>query len=153
MPILISLTDAIHKRIHYTKDANDCWPWMGQRDKDGYGTLSRRPKPIRIHRWMWEQASGQQIPNGHQVCHRCDNPPCVNPTHLFLGTSQDNRTDAVKKDRHAKGVTVASSKLTPELVRQIRATPGTIKELGARFGVHYSTIARIRRLERWSHIT
>lgn len=149
-PPRIPLNIAIPKRIAFA-GRDECWLWMGQRDKDGYGTLSRRPLPIRVHRWMWEQVHGP-IPSGLQIRHACDNPPCVNPAHMSLGTSKDNKHDSVRKDRHARGAIIGTSVLTEELVQQIRATKGTLMTVAVKFGVHWSTIARIRNRTTWKHL-
>lgn len=82
-----------------------CWPWSAGRDADGYGKFAiglggKKQQHIRAHRFAYEQFIGP-IPDGMVVCHRCDNPPCVRPDHLFLGTPLDNNNDKVSKGRHA----------------------------------------------------
>src|SRR3990167_2515506 len=80
--------------------SNQCWLWEGCRDKQGYGRFSiykTADKPVKhmlSHRFAWELTHGQ-IPKGLCVLHRCDNPPCVNPAHLFLGTIHDNNHDSI----------------------------------------------------------
>ena len=87
-------------------DAGDnCWFWTAGRDRDGYGRFAvglggKAQAHVRAHRFAYETFNGP-IPDGLVVMHTCDNPPCVNPRHLELGTSQDNNDDKVQKGRHA----------------------------------------------------
>lgn len=77
---------------------DECWPFNAFRDKDGYGRFSIGPDDMSAQRAAWLLTFGT-IPNGMHVCHTCDNPPCCNPAHLFLGTHADNMRDARKKRR------------------------------------------------------
>jgi len=81
-----------------SKCLDDCWEWPGNRDAKGYGYVFGK-QLRRTHRVMYELMYGP-IPEGMLVCHRCDNPSCMNPSHLFLGTSADNNRDCVAKGRH-----------------------------------------------------
>ena len=78
---------------------DDCIEWQGSRDRQGYGKAWKNGANARAHRVAWEEANGP-IPEGMCVLHHCDNPPCINPDHLFLGTRGDNARDMVKKGRH-----------------------------------------------------
>lgn len=108
---------------------NKCWEWQGAKHPYGYGAIGRNAKVMLVHRLSWELYNGP-IPNGLFVLHTCDNPPCWNPAHLFLGTHQDNSDDKVRKGRQGystdnAGVMRAGedhkmAKLTWEDVRQIR---------------------------------
>jgi hypothetical protein len=85
-----------------TLSNEQCWPWQGAKLKTGYGVVSHRYKQYKAHRASFAIHRGQ-IPDGMFVCHHCDNPSCVNPSHLFLGTPQDNMTDKVCKGRQSRG--------------------------------------------------
>lgn len=122
--------------------SDGCWEWSGARLPSGYGVISTRARSggnTLAHRISWELHNGQ-IPNGLLVCHTCDNPPCVNPDHLFLGTGADNSQDMSAKGRTAKAVT----KLTPEKVQAIRnrhANGETVHDLAREFDVTPPTIS------------
>ena len=131
-----------------------CWEWQGRKDPDGYGTLSVGDFPVRAHRTMYEVVKGP-IPDGLLVCHKCDNPSCCNPEHLFLGTTSDNNKDKTLKGRTPKGEDSAMSILTEKNVIEIKAL---IKEglkdqdIGDTYGVTRSAIYRIRCGKNWKHI-
>lgn len=101
------LTERFWERIDRSNN-DGCWSWRGGKDASGYGTLvggvleGQSGKYLKAHRVSWELHYGP-IPDGLFVLHRCDNPPCCNPKHLFLGTAGDNIRDAVAKGRTAKG--------------------------------------------------
>ncbi len=120
-----------------------CWLWTGSRYPNGYGYVYLGPEPGRArgryeaaHRVSWRLHKGE-VPVGLRVLHKCDNRQCVRPGHLFLGTSQDNSVDMVKKGR---GVT----RLTKEQVLKIRATPRHTYGLAKALGVSTDTIWRVR---------
>jgi predicted XRE-type DNA-binding protein len=108
---------------------NDCWEWQGTRMYKGYGHIAVRRKFYRAHRVAWVLHHRQRIPKGMFVCHTCDNPPCCNPAHLFLGTNVDNMQDMLSKGRQA-------AKLTENHVRWIR-------KLATRKGITQTRIARL----------
>lgn len=82
--------------------ADKCWPYKGPKTPRGYGAITYLKKSWRAHRLAWTLTKGP-IPAGQVVCHKCDNPPCCNPAHLFLGTNGDNTRDAKRKGRLASG--------------------------------------------------
>lgn len=136
------------RRLRYvSKDPRTgCWNWTGSFQSGGYGEISVRGRKLRAHRYFWEDANGP-IPAGLIVCHRCDNPKCVNPEHLFLGTHRDNCEDKVSKGRASAGKLErhGHAKLTVASVEEMRAqkeAEGTsYRDLGRAFGVS-ETVAR-----------
>jgi hypothetical protein len=136
----------------------DCWLWLAHRKPQGYGQFTlRKGKFVGAHTVAWSLTYGEPIRAGHVVCHRCDNPPCVNPAHLFLGTPSDNAYDSVAKGRanRARGVDHPSARLTEADIRYIREATnyrGLLRDLAADFGVSRTTIAKIRRGEYWRHV-
>jgi len=133
-----------------------CWLWKGRRYKDGYGEFrSRTGKSIAAHRASWMLASGE-IPTGMVICHHCDNPPCVNPAHLFVGTQQEN-----ERDKHAKGrapstagASNGNARLTAEQVHKLRRMCASVSdtELGGKFGISRTQVRDIRRGRSWSQL-
>jgi hypothetical protein len=139
-------------RRRVTKGSPDeCWLWGGLFDRDGYGMISEGRRNRRAPRVSWMLAHGSYPPRHLYVLHRCDNPPCVNPDHLFLGTARDNLWDASRKGRlpgAQPGHRKPRWKLTPEQVAIIKATGnpyrGARSELARRYGVSYNHILRIQ---------
>ena len=128
-----------------------CWVWMGAAG-ERYGRFWMDGGMDSAHRASWRLFRGEIAP-GAVVCHRCDNVFCVNPDHLFTGSHQDNVDDKLSKGRHARGETCARSKLSEELVREIRASRLSKQQLAEKFFVSKSTIARIRSGCTWKHVT
>ena len=134
-----------------------CWEWTAGKFSAGYGALRVGDKQKYAHRISWELANGP-IPAGLLVCHHCDNPGCVNPAHLFLGTKADNTRDMVEKGRQKvlRGEEHPSHKLTDGQVVSIRAAydagEGTHKELAARYKVSPAVIGRILIGKAWKHV-
>jgi hypothetical protein len=103
---------------------------------------------LRTHRVAWEEANGP-IPDGKCVLHSCDNPPCCNPEHLFLGSDIDNVVDRDAKGRTARAEKNGSAKLTRERVEAIRADGRLHREIAADYGVDRSTVSQIKRGKIW----
>lgn len=128
-----------------------CWEWYGRRHSAGYGLISRGRY---AHRAAYAQAHGP-IDSAQHVLHRCDNPPCCNPAHLFLGTQADNMADKQAKGRQARGARNGSAKLTEHDVRGIRCLVSygeTHAAIAGRFGVAPSQVSMIRNGHTWRHV-
>lgn len=130
---------------------NGCWQWIAHADKDGYGVMPSNGKNIRAHRYSYEYHVGP-IPDGMSICHKCDNPGCVNPEHFFVGSAKDNAQDALAKQRNFVGEKNSRSKLTQEQVKFIRSSNIRSQELASMFNVNKSTINNIRRGATWGHL-
>lgn len=132
-----------------------CWNWTRSAPGFGYGKMCGGTRKNRIsimaHRFSYEYFK-EKIPEGLRVCHRCDNPACVNPSHLFLGTAKDNTEDMVAKGRSLRGEKSPNAKLTKVAVAEIREKlkNGTIgRRLAEEYGVDPNTISKIRLNKRW----
>lgn len=134
----------------HLKVDSGCWEWQAAKDKDGYGCLQVAGEKVRAHRLSWE-LHYEAIPRGMVVCHACDNPACVNPEHLFLGTVADNNADKVSKGRHSRGEAHGMAKLSSDQVAAIRTMHGVIhKDIARLYGVSKSLIGAIRAGEAWA---
>jgi hypothetical protein len=146
------------------KEEDECWEWQAGRDNHGYGqvvksySIDRRTR--KAHRVSWELTSGK-IPDGMCVLHTCDNPPCVNPSHLFLGTQRDNVRDCEIKGRKTNppirnGEDNNHSRFTVEQVREIRErySKGDVSQasLAREYGTSYNAIWCIVNRKTWRHI-
>jgi hypothetical protein len=143
--------------VNVNTDACMLWPFYA--NKQGYGTLtllspSGKRGPVFAHRLAYKIVHGEwPMPKG---LHRCDNPKCFNPRHIFPGTPRDNSDDMVAKGRQAKGEYTGLSKLTDELVEQARreyAGGLTSKQLAARYGVSVNVMCAALSGETWKHVS
>lgn len=142
--------------MHPTEpDLGQCWEWQGCTNGRSYGQYRLGKKCWGTHRYAWTITFGE-IPDGLGVLHNCDNPSCVNPEHLFLGTQLDNMKDRDNKSRQPRGERLGTSKLTDEDVRYIRwqldagLSPYRIAKTSK---VTSATIYSIKKGETWTHIT
>ena len=140
---------------------DECWPFHGASVPAGYGKLSvgrkaSRKEYLPAHRVAWTATYGD-IPDGLYVCHQCDNPPCCNPRHLFLGTHQDNMRDMISKGRAPHnsnpGEAHGRAKLTDDLVRYMRLHPEISPYLfAAQFGVCETAARNAQKGKTWKHL-
>lgn len=120
---------------------HDCWPWRGQRNAAGYGKIMVDGRWFIASRVSYALSTNEE-PGQLAVCHECDNPCCVNPAHLWLGSVQENNLDKCRKGR--------AGKLTCEQVGIIKRSTRPGSELAAEFGVTKQAISEIRRGRNWS---
>lgn len=175
-PIPQSIAERFYAKVDRT---GECWLWCGSLWSNGYGrlrvgsTVDGSRREVLTHRLSYEMHIGP-IPEGLSVCHDCpdgDNPRCVNPAHLFLGTHQDNTDDCHRKKRHcfgerhpgkrdpsylARGERSGQSKLLERQVREIRSqyrpVKGSLTTLARRYGVNIGTIRQVVEGKTWRHV-
>lgn len=136
--------------------SDECWLWNAavRRKDEGYGAfwLDGRHQPASKVAWMLD--TGLNVPNGMVICHRCDNPSCCNPSHLFLGTNDDNNADRVAKGRQCRGEKAVNAVLTDDLVIRLRKRAselGNICAAAREMGINqYTAWDAVKR--RWRHL-
>lgn len=137
-----------------------CWEWVACCNDFGYGQFWADVRVAPAHRISWTMRNGP-VPDGLHVLHKCDNPRCVNPNHLFLGTNIDNVHDRHTKGRdghgEVRGETHGMVKLTEARVRELRSRygdgrPATRRALGVEFGISQTTVYRIATRRLWKHV-
>lgn len=174
---MIAIRDSTVKRFWNKVDkSGECWTWTASKNNKGYGQLMTEPgeifttkRPVLAHRMSWMIHFGA-IPKDMEICHKCDNPQCVNPNHLFLGTHTDNMRDMIRKGKGAMnqpnvmtvcpekrhwGERNGQAKLTASQVREIRIgfqIGYSMNELGNMYGITRHAIGRIVRRQAWAHI-
>ena len=159
---MVTRAASLDERLRHTGWAvteSGCWEWAGSRDNHGYGQVAigrydpetRVSRPMKAHRAAY--SAWREDPGDLVVCHACDNPPCINPGHLFLGTRAVNNADMCAKGRNPTGEFHAGHRLTSEQVAEIRARytgrgGETQRSLAAEFGCSQQLISRLVRRER-----
>jgi HNH endonuclease len=135
------------------REPHECWPWKACRLRFGRGRFALEGAQAMAHRVAFFIANGRWP--RPCACHRCDNPPCCNPAHLFEGTRADNNADMFAKGRRVVtlvGIRNPKAKLTDDAVRIIRAGQLSRRELCGIFGVSRSTVGAVQRGEFWKHV-
>lgn len=117
----------------------------------GYGSICINYKTRSAHRLAWELANGR-IPDGKSILHRCDNPACVNPDHLFAGTQDDNMKDMMRKGRSSRGSRNNNAKMTEDQARAIKADLRATRTVADAHGVRVHTVWTIRTGRAWKHV-
>lgn len=132
---------------------NGCWEWTRRLDHKGYAHAKVWGKPVGAHRVSYAFFV-EPIPAGMNICHKCDNPKCVNPHHLFMGTTQDNVTDKMRKGRFVTtpGEKNGYAKLTEDQVLAILADKRPQHVIGKDYGISQSNVSIIKRGKTWAHL-
>jgi hypothetical protein len=133
---------------------DDCWPWLAATKQGGYGKIVGDDGHFLLaHRAAYELTVGL-IPAGHVLCHHCDNPACVNPSHLFIGTQADNLRDmrAKGRDNAPRGSRHPRAKVTESLVVMIRSDSRSHRCIARDFGIGKSTVGIIKTGGTWTHV-
>lgn len=128
-----------------------CWEWKGLFGVDGYPLLPWARKMYRANR-VSVLLSGREIGKGQLACHTCDNPKCVNPDHLFVGTNMDNVRDAISKGRHVHGAMTPLAKLTEDEAKAIKSSNEKSSVLADRYGISVGSVNNILASRTWKHL-
>ncbi len=149
----MTATSLIEKfEAKFTPEPNSgCWLWLGTIKKSGYGAFRIGAEKIGAHRASWLLYRGRL--KDEWVLHRCDNPPCVNPDHLFLGDAAANVADKIKKGRGVIGEQVHRAKVTAVQAMAIFLDSRPYKEIAADYGVIVGAITHIKAGRSWGHVT
>lgn len=132
-------------------EVSGCWNWIRGTDEDGYGKMSLNGKDIRAHRYSWEIKNGS-IATDQLVCHSCDNPSCVNPSHLFLGDHSVNHADRGIKDRTANGERAGASRFTEKQISEMREKNLGFQAARQKYGISKTHYYRVLHGDSWRHL-
>jgi len=137
-PLLDRFWDKVERR-----DCSDCWPWTGATTFGGYGVIGLgRRRLLRAHRVSYEAHYGP-IPDGAVVRHTCDNPSCVNPSHLLIGTQKDNMADKIERGRASR-----RKKLSDRAVQEIRASSDTVRRIANKYDISAGYVSMLKNSHR-----
>lgn len=144
-----TVVERLNRFVDRSAGPDGCWPWT--RSCTPYGQIWDGARNVPAHRFAYELASGRAIPDGLEVLHSCDNPPCCNPAHLSVGSHARNMAEMSQRDRASSGERSARARLSAVDVTRIRqlADNGVLHtEIAAAVGIHPSTVSRIARGKR-----
>jgi len=138
------------------REEGKCWNWHGAKLKDGYGQIKIAGSPVQAHRLSWSMINGE-IPEGMVIRHTCDNPSCVNPAHLLIGTHKDNIADKYARGRNPSQVGSDNncSKLTESDVASIKdrlSIGERQRDIAEAFGITQSQVSNIATGKQWGHV-
>lgn len=136
------------EKVNITDDNDSCWPWTGAVNEKGYGfidvTIDGKQKRFYAHRVSWEWDNNQDIPTDLIIRHKCDNPPCVRPSHLLLGTHKDNTDDKMERGRYISATAEIDAATAVE-IRHLKAKGMLAREIGEKYNLstqHINAICR-----------
>lgn len=153
MPIYKNPERAFWSKVDKSRGEEACWPWMGSKTRGGYGTVCFSGKPTVAHRAAYK-FKNPDFDGLLLVLHKCDNPPCCNPKHLFPGTVLDNSRDRMQKGRHPnqRGERSGMAKLKEFEALYIRETKIEAEQLAKIFGISRSCVYSLRNGRTWKHL-
>jgi len=143
--------DRFFSKVDKTSNPNGCWDWLGLKHPFGYGRFCANKQIYLAHRLSYIIAYGP-ITSSQCLLHKCDNPQCVNPEHLQIGTRRENARDRDKKNRTTKGQQCYNTKFTDQEVFEIKNSGLSIRELAKKYNSNYQTIWSIKKNVNWKHI-
>jgi hypothetical protein len=155
--LLAGLEDRFWPKVSRLGHKNDCWHWRGWKNEDGYGFIAKGrgdATPMLAHRVSWlVHNKPKSLTSKQCVMHSCDNPGCVNPNHLRIGTQAENTADRHSKDRTARGERLNRGVLNEDLVRKIRQEASrAYTALGKKYGCSRATIRQVVQGKTWRHV-
>lgn len=150
---LIRAVSRFWVKVAAPRRVGECWEWIGSKTTDGYGLFYANGKTVRAHRFIYTAYCGA-LSVDQAVLHACDNPSCVNPSHLRAGTQAENVQDMHEKGRavRARGEMHGRAKLDAEKVLAIRAANEKHRDIAAKFGISRGLVSQIKSRTVWNHI-